>query len=119
MPREFAEAYQAAYEAALAAQAELKPGAHAERSVGRRWRVHFETGHGRPSSGTPRPDERPSSGSGVPAESPLLEDPREPTGFERVRDSVWFVPVLLMALVALMLIGAYVLGRVFAAHVGT
>ena len=119
VPREFADAYREAYEAALAAHAELKPGTHAAR----RWR---------PSSGT-RGGAEPSSsetqgvnGAAVPASrshpnagpSQQEQDRGDSTAYERARDSVWFVPLLLVLLLGLMLVGAYVLGRVFATHVG-
>jgi cobalamin biosynthesis Mg chelatase CobN len=137
VPREFADAYREAYEAALAAQAERQPGAHAQRSADRRWRAPFETGRGRPSSGNRSPGEQSSSETSSQGEQSLSRitsqappssatwegesvdvESGEPTAYERVRDSAWFVPALLVLLVVLMLIGAYVLGRLFATHVG-
>ncbi len=40
-----------------------------------------------------------------------------PTGYERVRDSGWFVPVLLVLLALLLVFGAYTIGKRFASQV--
>ena len=98
MPEEFRDAYQAAFEEALRAQGASAPGAHAERSTTRRRR---------PVDTVPR----------VP--TPETRVGTEPTTYERVRDSSWFVPALLLVLVLLLLAGAYLLGRQFSSHVGT
>ena len=42
----------------------------------------------------------------------------DPTWFERMRDSAWFVPVLLLLLGLLLILGAYAFGRAFADRVG-
>ena len=46
------------------------------------------------------------------------DDVEEPTAYERVRDSRWFVPVLLLLLAVLLVVGAYVVGRAFSGSVG-
>jgi hypothetical protein len=108
VPEEFAAAYWAAYEQALAAQTD---GPH-----------HRE-------------DTRPRSpgGSSTTADADAVEElprrhgalrvgthraaesyaERAPTRFERVRDSAWFVPALLLVLALLLIIGAYTAGRAF------
>ena len=51
---------------------------------------------------------------------PQVENDRgddTPTGYERVRDSGWFVPVLLVLLALLLVFGAYTLGKRFADQV--
>jgi hypothetical protein len=44
-------------------------------------------------------------------------DDDTPTVFERVRDSAWFVPLLLALLALLLILGAYAVGRRFAGEV--
>ncbi len=94
VPEEFADAYRAAFEEALRAQPVGPPGAHADRSTTRRRPVD-----------TVRP-------------TPPTQVETEPTAYERVRDSGWFVPLLLLVLFLILLAGAYLLGRQFSAHVG-
>jgi cobalamin biosynthesis Mg chelatase CobN len=116
VPREFADAYREAYEAALAAQAENKPGTHAERRPSSGIRLRRERRSA--TAGSSENDGAVAAASAAPGSSGI-EEPREPAPYERVRDSVWFVPAMLGVLVLMMLVGAYVLGRVFATHVGT
>ena len=93
VPEEFAAAYRAAYEQALAAQA------------------------GGPQ---PREDRDPGltgqsiHGTADPGLTPAVEGP---TWFERVRDSTWFVPLLLAFLALLLIVGAYTVGRRISGHV--
>jgi hypothetical protein len=104
VPEEFAAAYRAAYEEALRAQSvPSKQGDHADRAAST-W----------------------LDSAGLPVRTRPIrvgthrgETGTEPSAYERARDSVWFVPALLLALAALLLIGAYVAGRMFASHVGT
>ena len=100
VPEEFADAYRAAYRRALAAQSQHEgPGQHVDPETD-------ETGLPRRRSalrvGTHRPP--PPTGTA--------------TWFERVRDSRWFVPLLLLLLALLLVVGAYTLGRAFADRVG-
>ena len=46
-----------------------------------------------------------------------IDEVEEPTAYERIRDSSWFVPVLLLLLAVLLIVGAYVVGRVFSDRV--
>ncbi len=46
-------------------------------------------------------------------------DDEAPTWFERVRDSQWFVPLLLALLASLLILGAYAVGRRFADRMNT
>ena len=48
---------------------------------------------------------------------PYDYDDDGPTWFERIRDSGWFVPFLLVLLALLLVLGAYVVGRRFADQV--
>ena len=93
MPEEFAAAYQAAYEQALA-DFEIAPQRHDEH------------------------DGDPSIVDGD-RERHVDAESAHPTGFERVRDTHWFVPFLLALLVLLLVLGAYGIGKAFAAQVGT
>lgn len=46
---------------------------------------------------------------------PVHDDEEDgPTWFERIRDSTWFVPLLLALLAILLVLGAYAVGRRFA-----
>ena len=115
VPEEFAAAYRAAYERALAAQSEeADHGQHAEAEVD-------EGGHARRRSpirvGTHR--SRAARPEPAPRADPELPDvDGDPTWFERMRDSAWFVPVLLLLLGLLLILGAYAIGRAFADRVG-
>jgi hypothetical protein len=109
VPEEFAAAYRAAYERALAAQTDAPQ--------------HREDPEPN------REDDREVDGDGVghrlPERSgPIIvgthrteDDDYAPTGFEKVRDSSWFVPLLLAVLAMLLILGAYALGRSFADQV--
>jgi hypothetical protein len=114
VPEEFAAAYRAAYERALAAQ-----------SGGPQHR------------GDPEDAEGPEERGGADDDTVETRLPRRPgplrvgthrseeddagderaTPYERVRDSRWFVPVLLALLALLLILGAYAVGRRFADHV--
>ena len=48
----------------------------------------------------------------------LADADDDPTWFERLTDSPWFVPVLLLLLGLLLILGAYAIGRAFADRVG-
>lgn len=94
MPEEFAAAYQAAYEQALA-----------ELDV------------------TPQPRDDADRGTTVVVDDGAASDAQagdaSPTWFERLRDTPWFVPVLLGLLVLLLILGAYAVGKALAGQVGT
>jgi hypothetical protein len=135
VPEEFAAAYWAAYEQALAAQTE---------GPVHRASPDNEPQSGTNHSGTPQPAETQTAQPDVRVAEPVERDTDElpvrrgpirigthrseerfaddddsPTWFERVRDSRWFVPFLLALLAALLILGAYALGRRFAEQVGS
>jgi hypothetical protein len=130
VPEEFSAAYWTAYEEALRTQSAREDGAHAERAGSRRsrrGRTGSRVKHGLVSGQTQAPDDatRPHR----PVDDPPARDRPIATGtqryeeqdvdarvYERVRDSVWFVPVLLLLLFLLLLLGAYVAGRRFSEH---
>ena len=130
MPEEFAEAYRAAYERALAAQPEgpqhrQEPTPDAASTARREGRQRARTPRSRRShqradepSTRELPREREGSfvggGLGGPRDD---EPPEEATAYERVRDSRWFVPLLLALLAALLVLGAYAVGRAFSGRV--
>ena len=143
VPDEFAEAYRAAYERALAAQSDVAPHRSASSYDGRdeqkpdrlpRRVAPLRVGTHRTRAVThrpqqPAPEPEPSrdpepprrrQGSVLPppASPREADDLDEPTAYERVRDSRWFVPVLLLLLAALLVIGAYAVGRAFSGSVG-
>ena len=113
VPEEFAAAYRAAYERALAAQSsgpqhrdnptppdEVEEEADdyddaAERALPRR--------RGPLRVGTHRTAQK--------------DDGNGPSWFEDLRDSTWFVPLLLALLALLLILGAYAVGRSFSAQV--
>ena len=98
VPEEFAAAYRAAYEQAMAAQSvPLRRGEHAD--------------GGDDEGGLPRRTRPIRVGA-------HRDEHAAPNAYERVRDTVWFVPVLLLLLGLLMVLLAYVVGRQFSAHVG-
>ena len=113
MPEEFAAAYRAAYEQALAAQTD--------------WPQHREF---------PDEPDAPDDPDGMSDGEPPLPvrrgpirvgthrieeeyDDDAPTWFERIRDSQWFVPLLLALLALLLILGAYAVGRRFADQVNS
>jgi hypothetical protein len=105
VPEEFAAAYRAAYERALAAQSE---GPQHREDPEPEWEadddeaeVRLPERHGELRVGTHRTE----------------DDEYAPTWFERVRDSSWFVPLLLALLAMLLILGAYAVGRRFAGQV--
>jgi hypothetical protein len=115
VPEEFAAAYRAAYERALAAQAEeADSGQHADAGLDEgglaRRRSPIRVGTHRSRAARPEPPPR--------VEPELPDVDGDPTWFERMRDSAWFVPVLLLLLGLLLILGAYVFGRAFADRVG-
>lgn len=107
VPEEFADVYRAAYERSLAAQ----------------------TGGLRDGGGDPaadvehldevenRDDETVSEGWSRTASRDSDYDERQ-TWFDSARASAWFVPVLLVVLLAVLIIGAYLIGRAFSDQVG-
>ena len=148
VPDEFADAYRAAYERALAAQSDVAQhrsatsydGSDAQdperlprRVAPLRVGTHRTPAAEGPVSGAPsgparaEPVERRHEDrsererrSVLPQAAPPREDDEveEPTAYERVRDSRWFVPVLLLLLAVLLVLGAYAVGRAFSGSVG-
>ena len=114
MPEEFAAAYRAAYEQALAAQTEgAKHRDDQEYDEG----VADEAENGDDVEDIPLPVRRGPIRVGTHrTEENEYDD--TPTWFERVRDSHWFVPLLLALLALLLVLGAYAVGRRFADRVG-
>lgn len=100
VPEEFAAAYRAAYERALAAQSEGVADEE-EPPRGGTDTDELPVRRGRLVVGTHRTE--------------AYDD--EPTTFEKVSDSPWFVPVLLALLALLLILGAYAVGRAFAGKV--
>jgi hypothetical protein len=114
VPEEFAAAYRAAYERALAAQSggpqhreDPDPEDDGEDGAadGDDAAEVFED---------PVPERR---GPIIVGTHRIEDDEYAPTWFERIRDSSWFVPLLLALLAILLILGAYALGRSFADHV--
>ncbi len=97
VPEEFAAVYRAAYEQALA---------------------DFDVSHDRVRTTTTSPTRVCRS---CPATATAVHSQAEagPTWFERLRDTHWFVPLLLAGLVVLLILGAYGIGKAFAAQVDT
>ncbi len=110
MPEEFAAAYRAAYERALAAQTDAPQ--HREDPEPEVERVDSEVGD--EGVEEPLPERR---GPLIVGTHRTEDDEYAPTWFERVRDSSWFVPLLLALLAMLLILGAYALGRSFAGQV--
>ena len=120
MPEEYADTYRAAYQRAMAAQSEGP--SHREPPPG-------------PGEEAEGPDPLPSRRDRLrvgthrtPTPSPPVARPTEPsartyddgpTAYERVRDSRWFVPVLLALLAVALILGAYAVGRTFAGKVAS
>ncbi|WP_155918230.1 hypothetical protein [Marmoricola sp. URHB0036] len=102
VPEEFAAAYRAAYERALAAQSE-GPEDEEEPSTDSSDTDELPLRRGRLVVGTHRTE--------------TYDD--EPTMVEKVTDSPWFVPVLLAMLALLLVLGAYAVGRAFAGKVNS
>ncbi len=138
VPEEFAEAYLAAYRAALEAQSvpaqepsEPRTRRHAGGPTS--WRPHRHVEE--PADDTAPPPVEPEAEVAEAADAwddlpertrPIRlgthrqpDEERDPTAYERLRDSGWLVPVLLLLLGLLLVLGAYVLGRAFATHVAT
>ncbi len=106
VPEEFAAAYRAAYERALAAQSEgiahrAEPEPRVERDPDDT--DELPQRRGRLVVGTHRTE--------------AYDD--EPTVVEKVTESPWFVPLLLALLALLLVLGAYAVGRAFAGKVNT
>ena len=103
VPVEFAAAYRAAYERALSAQTEGAPPASEPAPAAG---VGDDT------------DELPARRGRLVVGTHRTESyDEEPTFFERVSDSAWFVPLLLAMLALLLILGAYAVGRAFAGKV--
>jgi hypothetical protein len=106
VPEEFAAAYRAAFEQAMAAQSTpTQDGDHVmpeldEVGLPRRTRRTLVGTHRAPGRDVGAVRDR-------------------PTLFERSRESGWLAPVLLVLLLLILILGSYLLGRTFAAHVGS
>ena len=112
VPEEFADAYRAAYERALAAQT---VGQHREDPAPPDESVDEVEEYDDPA-------ERPLPRRGGPLRVGTHRTPEEydddsPTWFEGIRDSTWFVPLLLALLALLLILGAYAVGRNIAGRV--
>jgi hypothetical protein len=113
VPEEFEAAYRAAYERALADQRE-GPRHQVEPEDGT---DELPRGRGRLVVGTHRSADRERRRQQTQQEQEWLEEDYAPSRFERVRDSMWFVPVLLALLALLLILGAYAVGRQLADRV--
>ncbi len=124
VPEEFEAAYRAAYERALADQREgprhqIAPEAEGESDDA------LPQGRGRLVVGTHRSAQRAAQRAARRAAEGESQQDQEwyadeaPTRFERVRDSAWFVPVLLALLALLLILGAYGVGRKVADQVAS
>ena len=117
VPEEFAAAYRAAYERALAAQTggpqhRDDPEPEPDEKSGDDGHMDGDTLE------TPLPRRRGPLLIGTHrSEEEYDEVDDTPTWFERVRDSTWFVPLLLALLALLLILGAYAVGRRFAGEV--
>jgi hypothetical protein len=116
VPEEFAAAYRAAYERALAAQTAgqhrddlAPPGERAEESVD-------EVDEYEDAAEQPLPRRTGPLRVGTHRQMEEYDDDN-PTWFENIRDSTWFVPLLLALLALLLILGAYAVGRGFADQV--
>jgi hypothetical protein len=111
VPEEFADAYRAAYERALAAQpAQVQSGEAPPPRAPRR--SHAAADDRPPVEDAPDPEAPVVVGT-----HRALEGGGGPAWFETARSSTWFVPVLLVLLALLMILASYVVGRVFASSV--
>ncbi len=114
VPEEFAAAYRAAYERALADQTEGSPrradhGADILPGI-----------EGDPEgSGTDELEELPRRPGRLAVGTHRTESYEDdPTFFERLSESTWFVPALLAVLALLLILGAYAVGRAFSEKLG-
>jgi hypothetical protein len=116
VPEEFADVYRAAYERAMAEQTDAPT--HRERPAedapedddqesATDWSSRLPSRQGRLLVGTHR------------GAAPESGEPDAGSVLDRLRESRAFVPVLLVLLVLVMVVGAYLLGRVFAAQVSS
>ena len=105
VPEEFAAAYRAAYEQALAAQ-----------TVGAQHRDESDDAAEADLDEADLPVRRGPIRVGTHRTEEVYDD-EAPTWFERIRDSQWFVPLLLALLALLLILGAYAVGRRFAGEV--
>jgi hypothetical protein len=106
VPEEFAAAYRAAYERALEAQSE-----------GPQHRPESES-ESESESDASDTDELPARRGRLVVGTHRTESyDEQPTVFEKVTDSPWFVPLLLALLALLLILGAYAVGRAFAGKV--
>jgi len=104
VPEEFAAAYRVAYERALAAQTDWPQHREfPEDPADREGEAELPVRRGPLRVGTHRLEEE--------------HDDDTPTWFERIRDSQWFVPLLLALLAMLLILGAYAVGRGFTGRV--
>ncbi len=101
VPEEFAAAYRAAYERAMASQ-----------SV----QTHRRPDHEEAAEVEALPARSSSISVGT-HRAPYQEESPERTSVRDLRESRWFVPVLLALLALLLVLGAYAVGRVFAGQV--
>ena len=112
VPEEFAAAYRAAYERALAAQT---VGQHRDdpEPPDETLAEEYED-----TETVEQPLPRRSGPMRVGTHrEPEEYDDDNPTWFENIRDSTWFVPLLLALLALLLILGAYAVGRGFAGQV--
>lgn len=116
VPEEYAATYRTAYERALAAQSDGPT--HREPPPD-------DGDDARGPDALPSRRERLRVGTHrTPAAAPAKAPPARsyddvPTAYERVRDSRWFVPVLLALLAMALVLGAYAVGRSFAGKVAS
>jgi hypothetical protein len=117
VPEEFAAAYRAAYEQALAAQTDGPQ--HREHPPERQWQglAAADSSGGEDAFDEELPRRRGPLRLGTHGIPEEYDD--SPTWFEKMRDSAWFVPILLALLAALLILGAYSVGRRFADRVGS
>ncbi len=112
VPEEFAAAYRAAYERALAAQTVGQHRDDPEPPDETLAEEYDDT----ETVEQPLPRRRGPMRVGTHRE-PEEYDDDNPTWFENIRDSTWFVPLLLALLALLLILGAYAVGRGFAGQV--
>ncbi|MET0998198.1 MAG: hypothetical protein ABWX73_05745 [Marmoricola sp.] len=114
VPEEFAAAYRAAYEQALAAQTDWPQ--HREFPDEP---VEVDPAEDAAADEAAEPDLPRRRGPLRVGTHRIQEeyDDDAPTWFERIRDSRWFVPLLLALLASLLILGAYAVGRRFADRV--
>ena len=114
VPEEFAAAYRAAYEQALAAQTDGAKHRDYREEDDEAFADDAESDDG--VEDMPLPVRQGPIRVGTHRTEDEYDD--TPTWFERIRDSHWFVPLLLALLALLLVLSAYAVGRRFAERVG-